>query len=237
MRELATHYRIAGVDTMTKKFVGEVSDYWVHDSLMVALTYDQNGKNGQIKMRSLTGNVELTGQYLGDKREGIWKVIESDTTLIDFSVKKPKPHKTIDSLEECLRIKESFQVSQYIRKADYPEIYSLIFKPHSSPTINGWTAVEERPYFPNGTKALGQFIEAFIKYPDEALKNNIKGQVDVQFTITEDGSTSDFKVISGLGYGCDEEAIRVLKLLPDWVPGYQRGKPVRTKFKLTITFG
>ena len=239
MRELATHYRIVKVDTVLRKFIGPAKDYWTNDTVMVSLTYDLNGnKEGLVQMFDVTGYLKLSGQYLHDRKEGTWEIKGSTDFTVDFNFKKVKPHPVIDSLEVSLKVKESFAVSKYIRKADYHEIYSLIFTSYSAHRSNGtWTVVEERPYFPNGMETLGKFIGAFIKYPEEALKNNIKGQVVVEFTITEDGSTTDFKIFKGLGYGCDEEAIRVLKLLPDWVPGYQRGKAVRTKFKLPITFG
>jgi TonB family protein len=240
MRDLATHYRVANVDTVLKKFVGEVNDFWGNDTVMTKLTYDLNGnRDGLIKVKSLNGVIKLAGQYSNGNKYGNWEINKGKLALIDFNSKKVKPNQTIDSLEMCLVRKENFSVSQYIRKSDYPDIYSLISNSrfYQRQTVGQFTVVEERPYFPNGMQALGQFISAYIKYPDEALKNNIKGQVIVEFIITEDGSTTDFKIVKSLGYGCDEEAVRVLKLLPDWVPGYQRGRAVRTKFKLPITFG
>lgn len=240
MRDLATHYRVAKVDTVSKAFVGEVNDFWANDKVMIKIIYDLNGnRDGLIKVMDSNGSIKLTGQYSSGEKSGNWEINKRKPVLIDFNSKKTKSNPTIDSLEMCLTIKENFSVSQYIRKSDYPDIYSLISKSRSyhNNKEGMFTVVEERPYFPNGMQALGQFISAYIKYPEEALKNNVKGQVIVEFTITADGSTTDFKIVKGLGYGCDEEAIRVLKLLPDWVPGYQHGKPVRTKFKLPITFG
>ncbi|MDD2797859.1 MAG: energy transducer TonB [Bacteroidales bacterium] len=238
MRDLATHYRVAKVDTVLNKFIGEVNDFWMNDTMMETLNYDLKGyKDGVIKVTYQNGGLKIKGQYLNDLKSGKWVISTKKPLLIDFSGKKIKPNKTIDSLEICLLRKENFNVSQYIRKSDYPYIYSLISK---SLSLNNkedvLTVVEEKPYFPNGMQALGQFISAYIQYPNEALKNNIKGQVIVEFTITEDGSTSNFKIIKSLGYGCEEEAVRVLKLLPDWIPAFQRGKAVRTKFKLPITF-
>ena len=239
MRELATHYRVSRVDTVSKKFLGEVRDYWGNDSLMTCLTYDLNGnRSGSIQTRSRNGDLRLNGLYLNGHKAGSWKVFGQKTATIDYGGKKVKLHQRVDSLETCLTKKENFSVSQFIRKSDYPEIYTLVSKSRSAYNKDAtWNIIEEEPYFPKGMQALGQFIGAFIIYPEEALTNNIKGQVIVEFTITEDGSTTDFKVIKGLGYGCDEEAVRVLKLLPDWVPGYQHGKAVKTKFKLPITFG
>ena len=240
MKDLSTHYRVANVDTVLKKFTGEVKDFWSNDSVMIKLTYDLYGnKSGLMEVTNPKGGIEIKGQYFKDRKSGNWEIHKSRLELIDFSSKKAKSNLAIDSVEKCLVTKESFSVSEYIRKSDYPDIYSLISKSRSyhSNKPGTWTVVEERPHFPSGMEALGQFIGVYLKYPDEALRNNIKGQVIVEFTITKDGSTTDFKIVKGLGYGCDEEAIRVLKLLPDWVPGYQRGKPVRTKFRLPITFG
>jgi periplasmic protein TonB len=239
MKDLATHYRVAKVDTALKKFVGEVSDFWGNDTVMIKLTYDANGnRDGLIKVKNVNGGLKIRGQYTNGEKSGNWEIIKRKPVLIDFSNKKIKENKVIDSLEMCLLRKEMFNVSQYIRKSDYPEIYSLVSKSRSSQRKEGmFTVVEERPSFPNGMQALVQFISANIKYPEEALKNNIKGQVIIEFTIAKDGSATDFKIVKSLGYGCDEEAVRVLKLLPDWVPAYQRGKPVSMKFKLPITFG
>lgn len=70
----------------------------------------------------------------------------------------------------------------------------------------------------------------------QALTLNIEGRVFVQFVVGKDGSLTDVTVIRGIGGGCDEEAIRVLKGAPGWKPGKQRGKPVRVKMVLPITF-
>ena len=240
MRDLATHYRIARVDTVLKKFIGEVKDFWGNDTLMTSLTYDLNGnRDGLIKVKSSNGSIRLTGQYSSGQRSGIWEFSQVKPALIDFNRKQVKSNQTLANVEGCLARKENFSISNYIRKSDYPDLYPLITtsSQYMRTMVGAFTIVEEPPYFPNGMKALGQFISAYMKYPDEALKNNIKGQVIIEFTITESGSMTDFKVVRSLGHGCDEEAVRVLKLLPDWVPGYQRGRAVRTKFTLPITFG
>lgn len=235
MRDLATHYRIGKIDTVARKFVGEVKDFWMNDSVMIELGYDSGIKDGLIKVTKLNSGLKLKGEYTRGEKSGRWEIYKEKPISIDFNNEKLRTNQTIDSLEICLARKENFAVSQYIRKKDYPDIYSLISKSQSkyNKGASGFNVIEERPRFPNGMQALGQFISTYIKYPEE---NNIKGQVIVEFTITEDGSTTDFRITKSLGYGCDEEAIRVLKLLPDWIPGYQHGKAVQTKFKLPITF-
>ena len=96
--------------------------------------------------------------------------------------------------------------------------------------------VESVPEYRGGQKALAMFLASRLKYPVKARENKIKGKVYVGFVIEKNGSLSDFKVIRGIGAGCDEEAIRVLKLSPNWKPGYVKGSPVRTTYILPVTF-
>ena len=99
-----------------------------------------------------------------------------------------------------------------------------------------YTVVEQMPEYPGGTDALLKFIDANIKYPAEAKQKGIEGKVLVQFIIDEKGNVVDLKVLKGIGYGCDEEALRVIKLLPGWIPGKQGGKPVKVKMVIPFSF-
>jgi len=96
--------------------------------------------------------------------------------------------------------------------------------------------VEVMPEFPGGNEALLKYLSDNIIYPQEALKANIQGTVYVSFIIEKNGEVSNIKVIHGIGGGCDEEAVRVVKGMPNWIPGTQRGKPVRVQFNLPIRF-
>lgn len=96
--------------------------------------------------------------------------------------------------------------------------------------------VETVPEFRGGQKALAMFLSSRLKYPSKARENKIKGKVYVGLVIEKNGSLSDFKVIRGIGSGCDEEAIRVLKLSPNWKPGYVKGFPVRTSYIIPVNF-
>ena len=69
-----------------------------------------------------------------------------------------------------------------------------------------------------------------------ARESGIQGVVYVTFVVEPDGSISNVRVIRGIGGGCDEEAIRVVKMMPKWIPGNQRGKPVRVQFNMPIKF-
>lgn len=99
-----------------------------------------------------------------------------------------------------------------------------------------YTHVEEPPYYPGGDMARVQFLKDNIKYPDKARLKHIQGTVWLTFTIELDGSISNIRVIHGIGGGCEEETIRVLKIMPKWHPGKQDGRPVRVKYNMPIKF-
>ena len=96
--------------------------------------------------------------------------------------------------------------------------------------------VETLPSFPGGERKLFEFIGKNVVYPKEAIDAGVEGQVFVEFFVEKDGSITVGKVLKGIGYGCDEEALRVIGLMPKWEPGSQRGKRVRVRHTLPITF-
>jgi len=95
---------------------------------------------------------------------------------------------------------------------------------------------EEMPTFPGGQEAMMKFIGSKIRYPQEAADGVIQGTVYVTFVVERDGSIGEAKVLRGLGGGCSEEALRVVKSMPLWKPGMQGGKLVRTSYNLPIRF-
>lgn len=98
------------------------------------------------------------------------------------------------------------------------------------------TFVEQMPSFPDGDAALQKFIAENIRYPQQGIEFGLQGTVWVQFTVGKDGKISDPKVIKSLKGGFDEEAIRVVKMLPPWKPGKQNGREVPVYVKLPIKF-
>jgi protein TonB len=99
-----------------------------------------------------------------------------------------------------------------------------------------FTVVEEQPTYPGGDEARIKFLQENMKYPEEAKELGVQGKVYVTFVVEVDGSITDVKVLRGIGSGCDDEAVRVVKSMPKWVPGKQRGVPVRVQFNLPINF-
>ena len=96
--------------------------------------------------------------------------------------------------------------------------------------------VETMPSFRGGQQKLFEFIGNNVVYPQEAIDAGVEGRVFVEFYIEKDGSVTNGKVLKGIGYGCDEEALRVIGLMPKWYPGKQRGKAVRVRYTLPINF-
>ena len=97
-------------------------------------------------------------------------------------------------------------------------------------------AVQEMPSFKGGLEALLSFLQNNIKYPQEAIELGISGTVYVAFVVEIDGSITEVNLGRGIGGGCNEEAIRVVKSMPNWIPGKQNNIPVRVRFNLPVKF-
>ena len=96
--------------------------------------------------------------------------------------------------------------------------------------------VDQMPEFPGGTEALLKFVANNVKYPEKAKDEEISGRVFISFVIEKDGSVSNVEVKRGIGGGCDDEAVRVVKAMPKWKPGKKDGKPVRVSYMLPVNF-
>ena len=96
--------------------------------------------------------------------------------------------------------------------------------------------VEDRPQFPGGDAELMKFLQQNIKYPKEAQEQGKQGRVIVQFVVNKDGSICEDTIIRSVDPQLDAEAIRVIRSMPNWTPGKQKGEPVRVRFTIPVTF-
>ncbi|HOO09207.1 MAG TPA: TonB family protein [Cyclobacteriaceae bacterium] len=137
-----------------------------------------------------------------------------------------------EEIEEEIQVKfdvevtEETKVQQIVIQAEEPkeeveEIFTIVEDPASP--VGGMTA-------------FYQYVGDKIKYPPQARRMGVEGRVFVEFVIDKDGSITDVKAVKGIGAGCDEEAVRILQSAPKWKPGKQRGKPVKQRMVLPITF-
>ncbi len=96
--------------------------------------------------------------------------------------------------------------------------------------------VDVMPEYPGGTDALISYLAKNIQYPELAKRACIQGKVMVEFVVKKDGKISDVKMLKGIGSGCDEEAVRVVKGLSTFKPGKNEGKPVDVQMLLPVAF-
>lgn len=96
--------------------------------------------------------------------------------------------------------------------------------------------VEHQPEFPGGTNAMSKFVKANLKMPLQAKATRISGRVFISFVIEKTGEITHATVLKGLGFGCDSEAMRLVKSMPKWKPGRQNGQSVRVRYTLPIFF-
>lgn len=113
---------------------------------------------------------------------------------------------------------------------------NVIPKPIEEPEEKIFLFSEEQAVPVGGNKAFYRYVQKAMKYPAQARRMGVEGKVFIQFVVEKDGSLTDIKILKGIGSGCDEEAVRVLKAAPKWKPGKQRGKAVRVRRSLPIKF-
>jgi periplasmic protein TonB len=101
-----------------------------------------------------------------------------------------------------------------------------------APTI----LVEVWPAFPGGEEEMMRFLSKNVQYPELARESGITGTVILEFVVEKDGAITGIKVVRSIGGGCDEAAVRAVKMMPNWTPGTQQGNPVRVQFHLPVRF-
>lgn len=116
------------------------------------------------------------------------------------------------------------------------KVTEAVVEPELSDSKPDPSVLDVAPEFPGGSEALYRYLAENIQYPKQAKDKGIEGRVVVQFTITTDGSIANVEVARGIGSGCDEEALRVVKAMPKWKPAIKDGKPVAGQYNLPINF-
>ena len=99
-----------------------------------------------------------------------------------------------------------------------------------------YTVLEDYPCFPSGEDALYAYLKEKTKYPKACRKDSIQGRVIVSFIVETDGSISGAKIVKSVHEQLDAEALRVVSTMPKWIPGKLRGKTVRTRYNIPVTF-
>lgn len=156
----------------------------------------------------------------------------------------PPPPQEVQKVEEVLKIVENdVQVEATEIASSEDDNTAVEIKEVAAPVVveevveeEIFQVVEEMPSFPGGMGELMKFLGNNIKYPAVAQENGIQGRVIIQFVVEKDGSVANPVVVKGVDPALDKEALRVVKSMPNWTPGKQRGKAVRVKYTVPVTF-
>lgn len=167
-------------------------------------------------------------------------VEEPFATIVDYAepqeIHEPTPvvAETPTPTETSSNERQTEQQNATSIVADEPDVIAEFVEP--APAENTYTFVSQQPQFPGGEEALFRHISNNIVYPIKAQENGIQGRVVVQFVVTKTGEVGEVKVIRSKDPDLDREAVRVVKSLPNFIPGKQNGRPVNVWFTLPITF-
>ena len=169
-------------------------------------------------------------------------VIEKDGAVTNVEVKrgigKECDAEAVKVVKEMPKWKPGKQSGVVVRTAMVLPINFKIVEQPKAPAEDSAKTVdmEKMPEFPGGEQALMDFIGTNVRYPQNAIDRGIEGRVFVQFIVEPDGSVTNIKVARGIGGGCDEEAVRVVKMMPNWIPGEAHGEKVRVQYFLPINY-
>ena len=142
----------------------------------------------------------------------------------------PPPPEIIEIVEDDIEIEDEIEIED--TESDEDEIIEI----EEEDDEEFFMVVENMPEFPGGDLGLMKYIQKNVKYPAIAKEYNITGKVYVSFIVDKKGSVTNVKVVRGVDKNLDAEAVRVVKSLPKYKPGKQRGKPVRVMFTIPINF-
>ena len=155
----------------------------------------------------------------------------------------PPPPPAVQEVEVLNVVEDNVETESIeINTEDDKETEVVIAAPVEAPVEEEeeevfFVVVESMPEFPGGTQALFKYLSENVKYPVIAQENGIQGRVICQFVVNKDGSIVDVEVVrSGGDPSLDKEAVRVIKSMPKWKPGKQRGKAVRVKYTVPVNF-
>ena len=184
-------------------------------------------------------------EFSGDIIEGNDIVLEEEIIPITMPEKKtvPPPPQAVTQAEVLNIVEDDAEIEETTiasveDNAEFVEITDdvpvVVEEPEEEEQI--FQVVEDDPQFPGGIQELMKYLQKNIKYPSICQEQGIQGRVIVQFVVEKDGSIADVQVIKAVNPYLDKEAVRVVSTMPKWSPGKQRGKPVRVRFTLPVTF-
>ena len=197
----------------------------------------------------ITGNIRvitlenILTEIPNDKKDiEVPKTVSPKTPLVKFLVPEVKPDELASNgvipTQDDLIGKNPGSETVEGNKNGTDVVVEIIETPKSEdkPVEKVYTWLEEMPKFPGGDIELMKFFSQNLVYPEIAKRAGVEGKVILSFIVDKNGNITDVKIAKSIGAGCDEEAMRVLKTMPHWIPGKQNGNPVLTRINLPVVF-
>jgi protein TonB len=169
--------------------------------------------------------------------EEIVPITEQDQKMAPPPPEAPKVEEVLQIVENDAKIEESsIQASEETGQAVEVKYVQQVVEEEEPEEQEIFQVVEEMPEFPGGMGECMKFLGKNIKYPTISQENGVQGKVIVQFVVNKDGTVVDPVVVRSVDPYLDKEALRVINSMPKWKPGKQRGKPVRVRYTVPVTF-
>ncbi len=241
-------YSIVAIALLAALFIGFYIAKSAYDQYQAAHTKnEQVTELSALNQPKKQAKVERKQIQIPEKKQEVVKQVKSSIKFTAPVIKKDnqvKPEEEMKTQTDLMKTNtaigsldvkgnsdngEVLKVTQRVAdepvKPDKPEVENKVFD-----------VVEQMPSFPGGTGALMQYLSENIKYPVVAQENGVQGRVVVSFVVERDGSITDVKVVRSVDPSLDREATRVVKAMPNWIPGKQNGSAVRVKYNVPVAF-
>ena len=148
---------------------------------------------------------------------------------------KPKVVEIIEIVEDDVEIEDELEIDDTEADED-TEVEEVEVEEEESDEVFQFAVIEDKPEFPGGMAKLMQYLGKNTKFPQVAKENGVQGRVFIQFVINKVGKVTNVEVVRGVDPYLDKEALRVVKAMPSWKPGKQRGKAVKVSYIVPINF-
>ena len=184
------------------------------------IVYDIQPEEEQVQQDQLMNSEKFTEYAMDDEAPQEVTKTQDETEKSDVAISSVTFDQGSDEGQEVLK-----QNQVVVEKVEEKEEETKVFE-----------VVEQMPQFPGGDAALMQYLSSHIKYPVVAEENGIQGRVVCTFVVERNGSITDVRVVKSVDPSLDKEAVRVIKSMPNWIPGKQNGSAVRVKYTVPVTF-
>jgi TonB family protein len=219
----------------TKKVTKHYSNPWYKEEFFV-LKAAPTTRQGAYARYEGRGDLTVKGYYSNGLKDSLWTEYHWGSTNIRNQGKYRNDQKV--GVWEVYNFK-----GELTQQYDYTKRQLLFNKPAEAPEkitakpLAPGITLDTKPVYIGGADAISQIIGRNTRYPTAALRSRVGGEVRVAFTVDANGTTSNHRVVKGIGAGCDEESLRVVRLLPDaWVPAQAGGQPVAAEVEIPVTY-